>query len=173
MYLQPTDIEKIESAANELIVKAYEDSKITLPIDINKIAETEGISIRDGDFGNDEISGAFDRAGKVIYVSRTESYRRKAFTIAHEIGHYVLHKEMPNEVFLRSDASRISDPENDRQEAEANWFAASLLMPRDHVDKYAPYTKSLDTLATMFGVSRPAMFYRLKSLGYTGFSLEG
>jgi Zn-dependent peptidase ImmA (M78 family) len=173
MYLKPSEIDRIESAANELILQAYEDTpNIALPIDIAKIAASVGLAIKEGNFGREDISGAFDRAAKTIYIASEEPYRRKAFTIAHEIGHYILHKDKENEVFYRSDATAFLKSEKPPEETEADWFAASLLMPRDMVNKYAPFTESLDKLATIFGVSKPAMFFRLKSLGYTGYSLD-
>src|SRR5690606_13578869 len=57
-------------------------------------------------------------------TNRSESRRR--FTIAHELGHYMLHRELSHH-FLCSPRDRS------RMEREANYFAAELLMPSSEI----------------------------------------
>ncbi|MEJ2060978.1 MAG: ImmA/IrrE family metallo-endopeptidase [Gammaproteobacteria bacterium] len=77
-----------------------------------------------------EIAGLIDRQRKEIAISRKFPARTIRFTSAHEIGHWVLHREqvmfrdMPIQGLQRESGTR------DHQEAEADYFAACFLMPR-------------------------------------------
>src|SRR4051794_6893018 len=70
----------------------------------------------------------------VIGVNSNDSINRRRFTIAHEIGHLVLHKDEALHVDerypigLRTDQSSLA---TDSREVEANQFAAELLMPSE------------------------------------------
>jgi Zn-dependent peptidase ImmA (M78 family) len=59
-----------------------------------------------------------------IAISAYTGARRDRFTIAHELGHYVIHSDYGKK---RLKAARVG---SNRCEWEANWFAAALLMPR-------------------------------------------
>lgn len=68
-----------------------------------------------------EKQGAF-----TIYIPKHTSLRRDRIMIAHAIGHYFLHYVYPRideTIIFRCGASK-------RMEIEANFFAASLVMPR-------------------------------------------
>lgn len=83
---------------------------------------------------------------------------RDRFTIAHELGHYFLHSnqgEIPI-IAYRKGTGRL--------EWEANWFAASLLMPRRDFEM-ALRGDSLAAVASQFGVSIDAARVRKESLG--------
>ena len=114
-----------------------------------------------------------------IAVRRTDPPNRRRFTIAHEIGHYVLrhHRQRPelvhadphSQVIYRNPrASEGLDP----IEVQANQFAASLLMParlvKEQVERMGlPLSeKDVSRLAkTVFQVSEQAMTIRLTALG--------
>ena len=69
-----------------------------------------------------------------IYLNKDRPNSRKKFTLAHEIGHYVLHKD--DKVRYRIDELDYSnDTETIKLESEANYFAASLLVPADKLNK--------------------------------------
>ena len=151
-----------------------------LPIDVKLVAEKLGISIlfrsklyKSG-YGN--ISGLLlRREGLTIcIINKDHTPTRRRYSIAHEIGHFVLHppEEAYIDVAARSDKS--SDG-TDPQEMEANAFAAALLMPEEQIRKRVP-TGGLDVsfdddaenigqLAKEFNVSPMAMTYRLLNLG--------
>lgn len=96
-----------------------------------------------------------------VYLSEESATVRQAFTIAHELGHLYLHTDM-NAAGEASFARRGSD----RQEWEANWFAAELLMPEKEFRIAAKECwGNPDLLADRFGVSTAAALIRLKSLG--------
>ena len=124
------------------------------------------------------VSGLLYRDGDhvVIGVNSTHAERRRRFTIAHELGHLVLHKGRP----LVVDHVRInfrdanSSTASDLEEIQANAFAAELLMPRDQVitnakkalaGQVANEESVIRDLADGFEVSEQAMEYRLVNLG--------
>jgi Zn-dependent peptidase ImmA (M78 family) len=102
---------------------------------------------------------------------------RQRFTIAHEIGHFVMHAGNEHQQRLFVDRSMFRRDEdsstgNDQQEVDANQFAAALLMPAMLIK--AEITSSrfdlddeedVSNLARRFNVSGAAMTFRLKNLG--------
>jgi len=113
--------------------------------------------------------------GLIGYNSKHSPVRQR-FTIAHEIGHYVLHAKgkqqqlfVDRSVFRRDDSSATGI---DRDEVDANRFAAALLMPRALIQaEIERHEFDLDdeddvgSLAKRFSVSTAAMSFRLENLG--------
>jgi hypothetical protein len=127
--------------------------------------------------GQGRLSGMLDAEEMVLWVDRGEARRspgRRRFTIAHEIGHLVLHVPSVREVFydLPADIRELDEgppgeklPELRRREREANVFARELLMPERLVSEQAHATGfNLPALAGRFEVSVPAMRLRLRLL---------
>ncbi|MBP9750951.1 MAG: ImmA/IrrE family metallo-endopeptidase [Candidatus Peribacteraceae bacterium] len=163
--LAPGKIKDIEAKAEDVLSTLIkEDGDISFPVPLAKIAENYGLTIKVVDFPKGSISGAYDRSIGTIYVSSSEPAQRQAFTIAHELGHALLHKDKGAEILYRTDLHDLDSP-LPAEEQEANWFAASLLMPKDHVRRYFNVLDNPDLLATVFGVSPSAMRFRLKNLG--------
>ncbi len=101
-----------------------------------------------------------------IVLNEKEAATRKRFTIAHEIGHFLIHKDKPfvdtfnaGETFYRNG---IGD---ERLEKEANFFAANLLMPSEKVKEIWSLSSNPLEMARKFDVSEVSMTFRLKSLG--------
>ncbi|MBO6816186.1 MAG: ImmA/IrrE family metallo-endopeptidase [Rhizobiaceae bacterium] len=100
----------------------------------------------------------------IIRVNRHESRPRQRFTLAHEIGHFLLHKDKIGNGIV-DDAlyrSRLSNS----LEYEANRFAADLLMPKAEIDKILDTAVGSDdalieTVCRKFGVSKQAAEIRL------------
>lgn len=82
---------------------------------------------------------------------------RDRFTIAHELGHYFLHSEQGVRpiIAFRRGSTRI--------EWEANWFAASFLMPREEFDAREADGYDIPDLAAYFSVSERAAEVRRDS----------
>ena len=81
------------------------------------------------------LSGLLLPARHEVWVSEHEPWERRRFSIAHEVGHYLLHAgQVPAGVFCRA-ADLRPDPESPERlrEREANRFAAELLMPESLV----------------------------------------
>jgi uncharacterized protein DUF955 len=124
------------------------------------------------------LSGMLDAEAMVIWVDRGESRRnpgRRRFTIAHEVGHLLLHVPVVHESFCDrpADVQEVADedssaselPELRQREREANLFARELLMPESLVNEQARATGfNLPALADRFEVSVPAMRLRLRLL---------
>ena len=152
------------------------------PVSVGDIARGEGAQIVRQRFEGSE-SGFILRDGKltVIGVNTLTSRRRQRFTIAHELGHMLLHDGKPLivdhsvRINFRSDISSMA---TDDAEIEANAFAAALLMPRplilNHLEAYLTGATQgggsisredlIAQLAREFDVSTEAMGYRLINL---------
>lgn len=70
----------------------------------------------------------------VIFTNTSSRYARELFTLAHEIGHAVLH--LDNSISFIDNVITVSGRSNDDREQEANYFAACLLMPDDEIIKF-------------------------------------
>lgn len=153
-------------------------------INVEQIATKLGIELMLYDFG-DDVSGVLLRDGdkaKIGYSTHTGPLRQR-FTIAHELGHYILNHQRqgvfvdtPEKYFTLFRDNNSSTGE-DFQEREANAFAASLLMPRDLLLEAATtiyqtgITRNEDydiipVLADGFKVSKLAMSIRLTNLDW-------
>ena len=155
-----------------------EDSSIRhAPVPVERIAEALGIELRYSP-GKRDVSGALIRNGDtaVIAVNSAQHENRQRFTVAHEIGHYVLHKTLLHfdGDFSVTYRDSVSSKATDRAEIEANRFAAALLMPAAFIrkdltkliDRGATPETAIDTLSNKYKVSRRAMELRLVNLGY-------
>lgn len=96
------------------------------------------------------------RTNYLIVVNSRHPKERQTFTIAHELGHYTMHRYMKPNFVCRPWP-------NNQLDIEANIFAAELLMPAPIVRKLAPHM-AFTTLASTFGVSLTAMHWRLEEL---------
>ncbi|PZU81273.1 MAG: hypothetical protein DI528_21565 [Shinella sp.] len=101
----------------------------------------------------------------LIKVNKNDSARRQRFTVAHELAHYLLHRDqigggIEDDVLYRSKLS-------DAREAQANRLAADLLMPDRLVNEWIDKARALQVedivgfLADKFNVSEAAMKIRL------------
>ncbi len=101
--------------------------------------------------------------GHAIVVQGCSDACRRRFTIAHEIGHFVLHAER-----LRPERGGHGNAAWKAQEREADQFAAELLMPEALVrEAVVEQGRDVTRLAGRFDVSRQAMQTRLRRLGLT------
>jgi Zn-dependent peptidase ImmA (M78 family) len=143
------------------------------PVPIFQLAEKLGIEVVP-DHLEPDVSGMLYRGqGRaIILVNKLNAPIRQRFTVAHEIGHFVLH---PGDAFVDFRDTRSSTG-LDRHEREANRFAADLLMPEEWVYEAfkevvleakprASTDDSILMLAKRFDVSAEAMRFRLVNLG--------
>lgn len=84
----------------------------------------------------------------ILYTPRPDLPGRENFTVAHELGHYLLHRETTEE--FRCGQEDILDEDGYRyrqREKEANLFASYLLMPiNDFREQVTGQSVSLDLL---------------------------
>lgn len=159
------------------------------PVPLEKIAQILGVVVRHTPT-EDNLSGFLVRDSgngrALIGINQNQPLNRQRFSIAHEIGHFLLHAgqdvyvdgrtESGLKVSLRDDESSTgTNPE----EIEANVFAAELLMPAvflaedivsygplDFMDDEEMLDGVLDSLAKKYQVSKQAITYRLVNLEY-------
>lgn len=134
------------------------------PVDPAEVAESVGLKVVFANFApqDEGISGFYDPKLARITVNEDEFALRQNFTIAHELGHHVLHNDWAKSSKYRV-MYRDPDANNDtKYEKEANTFAASLLVPRFMLDKYWE-DNSVEDLSRIFAVSVPVIRNRISS----------
>ena len=142
--------------------------QLDLPIRLSTIAKAVGVAVKASTLPAG-ISGEIrpsDRAGEfVIRVNRHDGSRRQRFTIAHEISHFLLHRDQIGRGI--SDDALYRSSLSDSREAEANRLAADILMPESllQIELSAARQLGVDDivghLAERFDVSEAAMRIRL------------
>lgn len=145
------------------------------PVNLDLIAGTLGAEIRYLDLA-DDISGILYREGgrRIIVVNDRHPSARQRFTVAHEIGHLVLHRGVNVHVdsgFRYNFRNPRSATAEDIEEVEANAFAANLLMPAEWLrNDVGAHTLDLNdeteisALAEKYQVSPQALLIRLSTL---------
>lgn len=148
------------------------------PVDVEAMARAEGALVLREPLGKD-VSGLLMRTddATVLAVNSDRHPRRQRFTIAHELGHLLLH---PGRTYTVDSTVRLnwrndlSSLATSTEEIQANAFAAELLMPakllKQAIDNLAQSRVSnedriIRLLAEEFQVSTIAMQYRLVNLG--------
>lgn len=161
---------RAKAQARELL----ERQKYQIPVDVHQIALTLGLQIFEQEM-EPYISGLLVRRGSkgVIAVNSRHHINRRRFTIAHEIGHFVLdHGGLQfidaAPVFFRDEKSAQG---TSYEEVEANSFAAELLMPEQSLQNLLRNNPidafdeiALQILANRFEVSTQALTIRLVNL---------
>lgn len=94
-----------------------------------------------------------------VYENAYNGNGRDLFTIAHEVGHVLLHSEQNIQQLARTNKETIKPYEN--PEWQADTFAAELLMPASMITE----DDTVFTVARRFGVSYSAARIRLNKLG--------
>lgn len=92
-----------------------------------------------------------------VYERAISGTGRDRFTLAHELGHYLLHTDS-NVSLARIEKGKKIEPYKD-PEWQANTFAAELLVPLNLIT-----TDNIDEIASTFGVSHQVASIRLKKL---------
>jgi Zn-dependent peptidase ImmA (M78 family) len=139
------------------------------PIPIKDIVEREGVDVRFVRFNtmSREIAGLTNFQEGTIYVNADDALNRQTFTIAHEFGHWNLHRPLFEEhpdryrVLLRTPTAGRTN--SDPLEKEANAFAGAILMPASMVRNVKDLI-GIRELARLFAVSPEAMEFRLKNV---------
>ncbi len=113
------------------------------------------------------LSGSLSKQDNIwlIRINKVQSKTRQRFSIAHELGHFVYHKDDAKEFV---DTTFFRGLTADNMEFTANKFASELLMPKEQVRQLIDKknVRSVADLAAIFGVSSAAMLYRVKELNY-------
>ena len=147
------------------------DMLYKVPVDVIIIARNYGIKVYETEFDN-EISGVIRYNNKEekyeIIVNKNNPWVRKRFTIAHELGHYFLHREMLENDNIHIDTLyRTAIQENKKKkeiEKEVDYFAGALLMNENVIEKLMQ-NYEISEMAKLLDVSYSAMTVRLNILG--------
>lgn len=157
--------QKIGAADREVVEKHLSE----VPVKLGALAAALGIDVKLSSLPLN-ISGQISKTpdGYEIKVNRHESRQRQRFTLAHELAHFLIHREtidrlggtLTDNVLYRSGAS-------ENIEYEANRLAAQIVMPeqalRQEYSKYSEHISEgvVELLAEHFGVSKAAMEIRM------------
>jgi len=173
-------------AVDEAVTRLLKESGVKkLPVSLDAIARSHAFVMRDK--LPVEISGmlvpndADARKRWTIVVNKDHPLNRQRFTMAHELGHLILHEyktphaDGPQKIRFRDGRSAMG---SDREEIEANQFAAEILMPdfllipelqRLGLDSWdgspdGDIAKKLSELAALCKVSEQALVLRIATL---------
>lgn len=173
------DIRDIEKLADLFI----QSNKITTPaVPVKDIIRKEGLDVIPYDLG-DGVSGTLVVENNKAFIgfNPSEAKTRQRFTMAHELGHYVLHAKSQlskSKVFVdmsfivKYRGSKNYSSTEWKQEQDANAFAAALLMPARFIkielskkeNQILGEIELIEKLAAVFEVSVPAMTFRLDNI---------
>lgn len=172
----------------ELLAK-YKAQSPEQPVDIESLIVNVGLGLEPAANLPPNISGhiSCENGRYVVRANGTEHEYRRRFTMAHELGHFVLHRSILDEAggvndsrMYRTDinAPVYNSHIHQIHEQQANSFAANLLMPTEAVrERYLAESEAsnhpggvpLKAMYQTFRVSPSAMRWRLKNLGFEHF----
>lgn len=156
---------EIRSKANSTLENSEEQYTLSRLLNI---ASKHEIKVYESQL--EEISGALMKENNqwVIYINRNDSKQRQIFTIAHELGHFFLHRDEKDEFIdspfiYREETNRFAE-----MEIEANEFAGNLVMPEKEIRSLVDIENYDDNdvrrLANHFNVSLMALQVRLNNI---------
>lgn len=168
------------------LAEIQQEYKNIVPRPVVKIAQGLGIEVFETDGLSDHQSGLIRKEGDkyVILVNEKQPFTRKRFTIAHEIGHFLEHKEiLDHQEFIdvikqpvdgREECAvttglNLSDvpsstPEERVREVQANKVAVELLMPEEEFRAAWKIASTMKEVADKFQVSEGAVAVRAGQL---------
>jgi len=136
------------------------------PVKVGSLAKSLGLQVKSSTLSAG-ISGEIrcENGHYIIRVNRHDVKARQRFTLAHEIAHFLLHKDqigdgIVDDILYRSTLS-------DTMEAQANRLAADILMPMFYVNKKMSELNEyreeerIERIALSLEVSITALKYRL------------
>ncbi len=170
---------------DDAVVRILEQNKITKPpINVIQIAISMGFKVFAVEFADRNIVGAIadfktpikqlDNEKRVIAIDKNSYATRKIFTIAHEIGHFVMHCGENNDFFERDVYDDRKIDMRTQIEKDADKFAACLLLPKEMFKDFvanSPYYKMrskenlIREICMKFLVSYKTAAMRLKEVG--------
>jgi Zn-dependent peptidase ImmA (M78 family) len=135
------------------------------PVDVYGLARALGLEIRETELDKD-ISGKIEKnwlGSYTISVNARHPFTRRRFTVAHEIAHFILHRDMIGDGIV--DDAMYRSKKGDEIERQANAYAATILMPAPLViSKFRATEKSFAGMAAAFEVSSEVAEIRMREL---------
>ena len=145
---------KVSSHRQKSLMRSAErllqdESLLELPVDLEALAQTRGIFIREMESDEEGVSGMLLRHGDtfgILYSTQIPNIGFQRFSIAHELGHYFIDGHLDQIPFDGNmHRSRAGFASNNYYEREADHFAAGLLMPT------TPVRRIIDRSPSGFG----------------------
>lgn len=141
------------------------------PINLEAMARDLGINVYFEPMA-ENVSGRITRnavtggpSGYSIHINAGHHANRQRFTLAHELAHFAMHRDLMGNSVTDTTLYRSSEL-SDQLERQANVYAAMLILPAPLVRlKHAEFSGDLHRLAQHFRVSHRAMEIRLEELG--------
>ena len=121
---------EIEEKSIDFINEYYMNTDIKAPIDVFNMVEYLGYDLdfnKEGIFYNSDILGATYNNQKIVQINEkiVNQEGRMNFTIAHEIGHILLHSDYENNVFCRKNEGQFGIKKN-QLEVQADKFLSLI-----------------------------------------------
>ena len=143
----------------------------SVPVDLNGMARELGLVVTYDPHLPGSIAGKLERdktspSGFRVTVNASDNTWRQRFTLAHEIAHFVLHRDLLTDGVVDNALYRSSL--SDEYERDADRFAASIILPAEAVRRAYRTEQRLGPLADLFNVSGQAMRIRAKELRLGG-----
>ena len=132
----------IEKEAEKFLNRYHPNPSKKIPVPIEEIVDLKlkiNIVSREGLLSELGIDAFLSHDFKDLYIDR-EHYEsdsnRSHFTLAHEVGHYILHKYVASSIKTEEEWKRFIFEQSDNRrfyEVQANHFAGCLLMPKQEI----------------------------------------
>lgn len=99
-----------------------------------------------------------------IIVNPSHSRNRQTSTLMHELAHFIL-KHVPARVDVSASGMLLLSDYSEDGEAEADWLAAAMLLPREPLMALRRRGETIPAIATAFGVSEQLCEWRVRMTG--------
>lgn len=154
--------ENLEDLTSRILIN---NDMYNIPVDPIKIAKTYDIEVYQGELDN-KIAGAIryykEKDKFEILVNKNDPMVKKRFTIAEELGYYILYAEKLKEEEIHVN---LIDKTIDEKEKEVEYFAGALLVNKTLLENVYNSNSTILELAKLFKVSISSMTLRLNVLG--------
>lgn len=111
-------------------------------VEIEDLIALKGIFFEEADFSSCQANILSTKNfSKISINSGLNNYSQRRFALAHELGHYIMHRGEGNKFFSDNEDDFVKYHQKGDQEVEANEFAAELLMPRNQFTGFTSDTK--------------------------------
>ena len=171
---------RVRRAKQVSVIRKYVSELLKLhkvkeaPVDVIRLAQKLGAQVKLSPFDG-ELAGMLIRGNgkKIIGVNSLHHINRQRFTVAHEIGHLLMHQGDVHidKSFTVQRRDGVSSLAVDPDEIEANRFAAELLMPYGLIaadlitrDIDIENAEELMELAKKYQVSLQAITFRVTAI---------
>lgn len=144
------------------------------PVQVEEIIESYGIKLEKID-AKENFDGQLIPEKRLIRINKSSPKNRQRFTMAHELGHWVLYhksrlfevnEEPALETFNGFSISLESNFSNKQREVEANYFTSELLIPLNWLEAdWKKHKQDVKKLIEIYQVSEQALWNKITELG--------